>query len=165
MNRLLSLTIAALMLITPLSLDARKVKTKIEVEPTDTLQMERGTFIVSADACESCNNGYSLTQLLLTGYDKPLNSDTETFFVTNNTDCDLTTISIEIEYLTLDSRQLHKRFERIKCDIPAGETRKIDIRTWDRQHSFYYHLSTRPRRQATPYTISITPITITLRFP
>lgn len=43
----------------------------------------------------------------------------------------------------------------ITCDIPDGQTRKVDIPTFDRQHSFYYRLSQSPRRQASPFDVPI----------
>lgn len=147
------------------SLDARRVKTNINVQQTDTMEMVKGSFVVSVDACESCNNGYSLDQIQFSGFDKTISSKLETFFITNNTDCLLESVTIEIEYLTTDGRQLHKRYEQIRCSVPAGETRSIDIKSWDKQKSYYYYLSAKPRRQATPFMVKITTLSCTLQFP
>lgn len=142
---------------------SKRIKTKIEVDITDTIAMNKGSFVVSADACDTCNHGYELSQIVFSGYDKTISSKTESFFITNTTDCFMESVTIEIEYLTTDSFQLHKRFERIAYPIPAGETRKIDIRTWDKQNSFYYYHSVKPRRQATPFVVRITPLSCVLR--
>lgn len=153
----------ALMAIYSASVLSKRVKTNIEVEVSDSIIVNIGSFVVSTDACETCNHGYSLSQIVFSGYDKTISSKIESFFITNKTDCLLESVTIEIEYLTTDSLQLHKRYERIAYPIPAGETRKIDIRTWDKQNSFYYHLSIKPRRQATPFMVKITPLSCTLR--
>ena len=152
-----------LMAICSASVLSKRVKTNIEVEVSDSIIVNNGSFVVSTDACETCNHGYSLSQIVFSGYDKTISSKIESFFITNKTDCLLESVTIEIEYLTTDSLQLHKRYERIAYPIPAGETRKIDIRTWDKQNSFYYHLSIKPRRQATPFMVKITPLSCTLR--
>lgn len=152
-----------LMAICSASVLSKRVKTNIEVEVSDSIVANKGSFVVSTDACETCNHGYSLSQIVFSGYDKTISSKIESFFITNKTDCLLESITIEIEYLTTESAQLHKRYERIAYPIPAGETRKIDIRTWDKQNSFFYYLSVKPRRQATPFMVRITPLSCTLR--
>ena len=56
----------------------------------------------------------------------------------------------------MKGRTLDMRNVKIDIDLPAGETRRIDIKAWDRQKVFYYHLSPVPRTaQATPYQVGI----------
>lgn len=142
---------------------ARRVNTNIKVEQEE--EMVAGSFLVTVDACDTCNSGYSVEQLVFSGFDKPLSSVRESFFITNTTDCRLINLNIDIEYITLDSMQLHKRTVEIPCDIPPGETRKIDIKSWDNQKSFYYYKSAKPRRNATSFDVRFYPISITLQFP
>lgn len=93
-------------------------------------------------------------QIVLSGFDKPLRSNRETFFVINHTDCRIISLTVEFSYLTLDGRMLHSRIVRVGCDVPAGETRQVSCRSWDLQQSFYYSLSQRPRRSAgTPFEV------------
>lgn len=94
----------------------------------------------------------------INGYDKPLRSRRETFFVSNNTDKKLQAIALTITYFDSSRRQLHRRSEHILVEIPAGETRQAALRSWDIQQSFYYSRSAVPARtsQATPYEVSIT---------
>lgn len=125
--------------------------------------MVKGSFMV-ASQCTDCNNGYTLRQITFTGFDKPQNSSTETFFITNNTDRTLTGVNLYIDYRMPDGRQLHKRFMRLTCDIPPGETRKTDIESWDRQRSFYFTGSTRGRNSGTPFTVTFDPVAYYLRF-
>ena len=89
----------------------------------------------------------------ISGYDKPLSSHHETFFVTNNGTCTITAINITFDYRDRKNRQLHSVTTTIDCEIPAGQTRQISIPSWDKQKSFYYYLSTKPRRKATPFSV------------
>lgn len=95
----------------------------------------------------------------LSGFDKALSSHRESFFVENKLDsADIVWLSLTIDYLDTSGRQLHRRRARFRCDIPAGETRRIDIPTWDKQGVYYYRKS-EPRRRvqasAAPFEVSI----------
>lgn len=90
----------------------------------------------------------------LSGYDKPLRSPRESLFVTNRTPYDIDGLLISLTYFDSADRELHSRSVTVRCDLPAGVTRKIDFRSWDLQQSFYYKLSPKPRRDgATPYDV------------
>lgn len=145
-------------------LGAKKLRTSVKPprQPVDT-ESSPGSFMVNS-GCDDCNNGYNLSQVTIFGYDKPATSRTESFFINNSTDCVLTAINLDIEYLSEDSVQLHKRFVPVKCEIPAGETRKIDIKSWDTQRAFRYVDSPATRRPATPYFVRISPVAYFLRF-
>ncbi|MBD5220244.1 MAG: hypothetical protein HDS72_08470 [Bacteroidales bacterium] len=101
----------------------------------------------------------------INGYDKPLRSRRETFFVTNNTTAPVASIAFTINYLDTSGRQLHSASQRVGVDIPAGETRQVSLRSWDEQQAFYYTRSAVPTRaaQATPYDVTITVDTIFTR--
>lgn len=94
------------------------------------------------------------------GYEKTLRSSRETFFISNRTSRKIAAVTFTIEYLDSDGRQLHKRTETTPIEIPPGETRRADIRSWDSQCTFYYHTSPPPRTSAIPYSVAITPETI-----
>ena len=148
----MALAIAAMC---PLSVFARKMKLKVKPIEADTTVMTEGSLTICSP-CVPCNEGYSIEQAQITGFDKRTESTVESFFVTNTTDRSLTGLDFTLTYLTLEGRQLHSRHVEIDCDIPPGETRKYDIRSFDRQKSFYYHKSQAPtRRQASPFRIDI----------
>lgn len=126
------------------------------------LTLRRGSFMV-ASQCEDCNNGYTISQIGFSGFDKPGSSSMESFFITNHTDRTMSGVTLYIEYLTPDGRQLHKRYVKLDCNIPAGETRKCDIRSWDTQRSFHYELSAASRRSS-PFTVRFDPVAFYLRF-
>ena len=134
---------------------SRKSKLVVNPLPADTVSYAEGSLTVCSP-CVPCNEGYSIEQAKITGFDKRTESTVESFFVTNTTDRRLTGLDFTLTYLTVDGKQLHSRHVEIESDIPPGETRKYDIRSFDRQKSFYYHKSQAPvRRKATPFSILI----------
>lgn len=126
-------------------------------------RMARGSFMVTY-GCHDCNNGYQINQIVFSGYDKPKKSALETFFITNHTDRTMTGITLYINYLTPDGRQLNKRYIQLDCNIPAGETRAADIKSWDLQKQFYYEKSDRNKSGGSPYTVIFEPISFYLRY-
>lgn len=98
----------------------------------------------------------------LAGYDKPLTASRETVHVQNLTDSlVVTAIECEITYLDSNRRQLHRRTVTLRDNIAPGDTELVSFPTWDIQRSFYYLLSVKPRRQATPYDIDLNILSIT----
>lgn len=140
----------------------------ISEEEADSIKIEPGCFLVSAeerhgDSWNITPVGYSLKQILFTGFDKNQNNSKESFFIINNTDRELAAVSLYIDYRTPDGRQLTRRFLRIACSIPAGQTRSISIPTWDTQRSFYYYQSRKSGKGGNPFDITFTPISYLLR--
>jgi hypothetical protein len=154
-----------LLLICVLPLSAKKVKTHggSATSVDDDITYTTGSFMVASE-CDDCNSGYHLSQINFSGYDKPASSDIETFFVTNNTDSEMTAFSFYIEYLATDDRQFHKRFLKLDCDIPAHETRKFDVKSWDKQHSFHYIDSNDSRKKTTTYKVRIIRVAYWLKY-
>lgn len=109
-----------------------------------------------ADALQIIENPDS-TLLNFSGYDKPANTNCETFFVSNLGEAGtLRKIEIKIDYRTLDKRMLHSRVVTVKCDVPPKQTRIVEVRSWDKQNSFRYYRSREGRNNATPYDAHIT---------
>lgn len=96
------------------------------------------------------------TRLKIRGYDKPLRSRRESFFVVNTDTCGFDTLYLTLTYYDSAGRMLHRRSVAVGADIPAGETRNVGIPSWDSQYAFYYYLSPRPARAAaTPYRVTV----------
>lgn len=168
MKKLTIIIAAMAMLFSAAQVNARKTGYKLTVEKESKAakeeeQMSKGSFMV-ASQCTDCNNGYMLSQIAFTGYDKAQTSSTETFFITNNTDRTMTGITLYIEYLDGNGRQLHKRFVRLSCNIPAGETRRADIDSWDKQKSFHFEKSAASKRGGIAYNVIFDPVAFYLRF-
>ncbi len=94
------------------------------------------------------------------GYEKTLRTSRETIFIENLCDSTISSISFTINYLDSDKRQIHQRKIRHKTDIPPRQARRIDIKSWDTQKSYYYIHGDKPRKSATPYDITIFPDTL-----
>ncbi len=99
------------------------------------------------------------------GYDKKLRSTKETFFISNTDSfATVTRACLTLEYFDAQGRLLHTRRRGINLDLKPGKTEMVDIPSWDRQQSFYYRGSQRPRVSAVPYDIRISVDTLLLRY-
>ncbi len=99
----------------------------------------------------------------LSGYEKTLRATRETVFITNRSDSrEIGGIIFTVTYLDNAGRILHRRRVEAHPDIPAGETRRVDFPTWDRQMTFYYKGSPRPRVPSIPYDVTIAADTLLL---
>ncbi len=93
-------------------------------------------------------------KIILSGYKKTLNDAYESFFVDNKTPFRLSKLTVKFYYINAETGQkIHEETYDVPCDIPSGEMRQLTVRSFDRQHSFYYVDSRQPRRPATPYRI------------
>lgn len=158
------LSVAGLSKKTSLKLNATAESERKGASAIQDEEMTRGSFMV-ASHCRDCNNGYKIDQISFSGFDKPKASAAETFFITNHTDRLLSGVTLYIDYRTQDGRQLNKRFVKLSCNIPAGETRLASVKSWDTQHSFRY-VDSEPSRndRSTPFTVVFDPVAYWLRF-
>lgn len=129
----------------------------------DEEEMARGSFMV-ASQCRDCNKGYNISQIQFSGYDKPATSDYETFFITNGTDRTMTGVTLYVDYLTVDGRQLNRTFLKLSCVIPPGETRQLRNKFWDPNHSFHYRGSNDSRKPTPAFKVVFDPVAYWLRF-
>lgn len=107
---------------------------------------------VEAQAMESDSVA---SKLRISGYDKTSGADRESVFITNNSSHTIHGVGLQIQYIDMKGRQLHKRDVYVKIEVPAGETRRADFRSWDVQKAFHYHLSVASRRITSPYDVRI----------
>lgn len=92
------------------------------------------------------------------GYDKEPNSNKESFILVNPSRNCITGFSVRIDYLDMKGRMLHSRELTEQCLVPPGETRRLDTKSWDIQHTYYYYLGNEPKRVATPFQVVFTPL-------
>ena len=151
------------------SVEARKIRTKHSI-PKEAKNKPAGegmehsdcrTVSLSSDSIAFCDSILPLIRFY--GFDKTVTSSIESFFISNGLQDTLTGLEVEITYSDMKGRQLHKRSVHVDCDIPAGETKRIDIKSWDTQKSFYFHKSIKPKRQATPFDVTLRPLSVTCR--
>ncbi|MDE5871166.1 MAG: hypothetical protein K2H22_04360 [Muribaculaceae bacterium] len=141
------------------SSEARKIRTrhsvpKVSSKPTSTDDSDGLRSIsLAEDSLQFCSR--IVPAIRFYGFDKTITSNIESFFISNGLDEAIGEMEIVITYVDMKGRQLHKRKVSLECDLPSGETRRYDIKSWDTQKSFYYHKSVRPKRQATPFDVRI----------
>lgn len=98
---------------------------------------------------------------VISGYDKPLRSAGESFFITNRGEEPVTAIELRIRYFDVRKRQLHERTLWVGVNLPGRATRRVDISSWDKRQTFYYVKGVQPRRDgATPFDVSVTPLRV-----
>lgn len=102
----------------------------------------------------------NLRKCVFSGYDKEATSSNESFILSNPTDRTITGFKVRIDYLDMKNRMLHSREVEASCFIPPGESRRIDIKSWDLQHVYYYYLGNEPRRVATPFQVAFHPMSV-----
>lgn len=97
------------------------------------------------------------------GFEKPLRAMKETMFITNNTGTPVVDVGLDIVYTDLKGRMLHRATYNIEAAIPAGETRRVEVPSFDTSGLLYYHLSPLPARatNATPFDVKVTVTYIT----
>ncbi|MDE7387851.1 MAG: hypothetical protein K2M97_01220, partial [Muribaculaceae bacterium] len=151
MKRLLTIT---LMLAAIVTAQGRRVRTGPSRTPktsvatlVSTLPDTIATPIITAD---TINEPPAPGSVRLSGYDKTLRARRETFHATNALLDSATIIElwITLDYADMDGRQFHRADHRVRCHIPFGQTRMLTVPTFDRQSTFYYHQSPRPRTSA-----------------
>lgn len=114
--------------------------------------VESRETVVAGDTIAVAEDDFTLA-----GFEKPLRSRRESFFVTNNTDRDIISLRVRLIYYDLDDRMLDTRTVDAAVDVAPGETSRVYIRAWDLQDVFYYYRSARPRSGvATPFKVSVT---------
>lgn len=126
----------------------------VMVNLSDTLDLENSDLPEMAE----------LRKVNFAGYDKEPNSSTESFLLVNPSGQNLTGFEVRIDYLDMQGRMLHSRTVKQACFVPAGETRRFDLKSWDVQHTYYYYLGNEPKRVATPFQVVFHPVSLWLEY-
>lgn len=99
-----------------------------------------------------------LRKCYFSGYDKEISSNVESFILTNTIGRPIKGFKVRIDYLDMQGRMLNSRTVRLACDVPPAESRRFDIKGWDKQHTYYYYLGNQPKRVATPFQVTFYPL-------
>ena len=144
---------------------ARKVKQTFKIEKSAGGSRKEGKKLKPQDfegreisADDSLEWTGKIREISFVGYDKEPNSNKESFLLVNPSDKKVLGYKVKIDYLDLQGRMLHSRIIEETCEVPAGETRRIDIPSWDTQHTYYYYLGNEPKRVATPFKVVFEPL-------
>ena len=92
------------------------------------------------------------------GYDKEPNSDKESFILVNKSNETIKGFLVRIDYLDMKGRMIHSREIKEECLVPSEESRRFDIRSWDKQRTYFYYLGNEPKKVATPFQVKFIPL-------
>lgn len=142
----------------------KKQKKKIENQKKDDY---REFTVCSADSLKYIDEDGNVFLLntrdfKFAGYEKEPNASVESFLILNGSVHTLRKASFNIIYMDMKGRMLHKRNVTVDCNIPPSESRKFDIKSWDSQKTYFYHLGNAPKKTATPYDVKFEAISFTL---
>lgn len=133
---------------------SRKKRLNVKLEKEAKLDNEASTTQIVSMQSDSIFLRRLEKELRFSGFDKKASSTQESFFLSNESNVKILGVKIEVTYLSMAGQMLHRFMSpMIDCDIPSGETRRLDFKTWDGQKSFYYYKSERPRNSATPFKV------------
>lgn len=156
--RLLSTIIVSLIWLIPVAdkAYAKKVKLSLKAPTENNRGKTKGSIAtVNFTDLDTISIASVRDSIHFKGFDKPVNSMKETFYVINDSHYSIAGMSIEITYWDMSGRMLHKREEELKIDIPRGETRMISLPTIDNQKSLYYYRSRAPRKGGMSFNVEI----------
>ncbi len=147
------------------SLQARKIKTKhsLPKQTEKSIKAESSDSIISIATDSLTFVDKIRPAIRFYGFDKTVGSSLESFFISNDLDDEIRGMDIQITYFDMQGRQLHKRTVSLKVNVPPHETLRTDIKSWDIQKSFYFFQSAKPKRQATPFSVKIDLLSLTLK--
>lgn len=160
--------VLSLVLLCAAPLQAKRVKQILHVEKEtkdEVKKRKRGAecvVICMTDSTEG-DGGVSLLREKLkecsyAGYEKEANSNIESFILLNPGDTEILGFRVRIDYLDMKGRMIHSRDIEESGIVPPGEARRFDVKSWDKQHTYYYHLGNSPKRVATPFRVKFTPL-------
>ena len=159
----LFLITVALTLSYNLDISAKRVKNSFSISKSNSKKKEikekfSGIGISLIDSISIASSGIEgIERVHFSGYEKEANSNMESFILTNTTDRDIFGFEVRIDYMDMQDRMLHSRVLKEELRVPPKESRHVDIKTWDSQHTYYYYLGNEPKRVATPFQVSFKP--------
>ena len=90
----------------------------------------------------------------LKGYSKRASDSKESFFITNNTTHRMSAVRLLLRYTTMNGEMLTQRPVTVSVSLKPGETKLVEIKSFDVQRLFYYYAGPQPRKSATPFQVS-----------
>ena len=88
------------------------------------------------------------------GFAKRASDSKESFFITNNTRHRMSAVRLLMRYTTMNGELLTQRSVTVPVSLKPGETKLVEVKSFDVQRLFYYYAGPQPRKQATPFLVS-----------
>lgn len=133
------------------TMDARTKTTRknlrsLEV-PVAVMESDDGLLPDSLD-------GVDPNAVSLKGYSKRASDAKESFFITNNTKQRMSAVRLLLRYTTMQGEMLTQRTVTVPLSLKPGETKLVEVKSFDVQRLFYYYAGPQPRKQATPFKVA-----------
>ena len=147
-----SVTILLLALVLCAStLDARTRTTRKNLRSTEVpvAVLESGDGLLPDSLIQIDPNAVSLK-----GYSKRASDSKESFFITNNTEHRMSAVRLLLRYTTMSGEMLTQRTVTVPVSLKPGETKLVEVKSFDVQRLFYYYAGPQPRKQATPFKVA-----------
>lgn len=90
----------------------------------------------------------------LKGFSKRASESKESFFITNNTNHRMSAVRLLLRYTTMSGEMLTQRTVNVPVNLKPGETKLVNVKSFDVQRLFYYYAGPQPRKQATPFKVA-----------
>ena len=98
--------------------------------------------------------GVDQAAITIRGFAKRAGDTKESFMVTNNTHPPISAVRLLLRYSSTGGAIIHERKVTLPVTLKPGGTQMVDVRSFDTQRLYYYHAGPKPRKQATPFTVS-----------
>ena len=151
-NRHITLLLALVLIaLCASTMDARTKTTRknlrsLEV-PVAVMESDDGLLPDSLD-------GVDPNAVSLKGYSKRASDAKESFFITNNTKQRMSAVRLLLRYTTMQGEMLTQRTVTVPVSLKPGETKLVEVKSFDVQRLFYYYAGPQPRKQATPFKVA-----------
>ncbi len=151
-NRHITLLLALVLIALCVStMDARTKTTRknlrsLEV-PVAVMESDDGLLPDSLD-------GVDPNAVSLKGYSKRASDAKESFFITNNTKQRMSAVRLLLRYTTMQGEMLTQRTVTVPVSLKPGETKLVEVKSFDVQRLFYYYAGPQPRKQATTFKVA-----------
>ena len=90
----------------------------------------------------------------LKGFSKRASDSKESFFITNNSKHRMSAVRLLLRYTTMKGELLTQRMVTVPVNLKPGETKLVEVKSFDVQRLFYYYAGPQPRKQATPFQVA-----------
>ena len=90
----------------------------------------------------------------LKGFSKRASDSKESFFITNNSKHRMSAVRLLLRYTTMKGELLTQRMVTVPVSLKPGETKLVEVKSFDVQRLFYYYAGPQPRKQATPFQVA-----------
>lgn len=147
--------------IIPVRANGKKLKTglpekKVSVKTPTADDVPPGCWRLSAEDSilyDAARNA----MIYLSGYDKTVSADVESFFVINKSSFHVAGFAGVMVYTSSSGEMYTSREINKRISIPPGETKLVTISSWDKQHSFRYIHSAPGRKNVLTYSVKFYP--------